>query len=66
MKAEDGTIDDSSDRQALEDFSEPFPNVVGAVLPLAFVIESVQFIDFSVFVIASQNGDSVSVFDLEE
>lgn len=66
MKAKDRAIDDSSDRQALKDFSEPFPDSISVIFLLTFIIETVKFIDLSILVVSSENGDSVFVFYFEE
>lgn len=66
MEAENGAIDDSCDGETLEDLSEPFPDRIVGVFSKAFVIESIQFVDFPVLVVSSQNGDSASVLDFEK
>ena len=66
MQAKDRAIDNSSDRQTLKDLSEPFPDSISVVFLLTFIIEPVEFIDLSILVISSENGDSVFVFYFEE
>lgn len=66
MKAEDLVVDFCSYGEALEDFSEQFPNQVCVVFPEALVIEAIEFIDFSVLVVASEDGYPVPVLDFEE
>jgi hypothetical protein len=65
MQAEDLIFYFCGNGQTLEEFSEQFPNEIGAVLPETFVIESVEFVDLPVFVVASEYGDSAFVFDFE-
>lgn len=66
MKTEDLVVNLCSHGQTLEDFSEEFPDKVGVVFFETFVIEAIEFIDFSVFVVASEDGNSIPVFDFEK
>ena len=66
MKTEDRSIDDGRKRKALKDFCEPFPDSVSVVLFLTLIVEAVKFVDFSVFMISSEDGDSVFVFYFEK
>ena len=52
--------------QTLEQLRKQFPDEVGRVLSETFVIETVEFVDLSVFVVASKDGNSVFVFDFEQ
>lgn len=54
---------DSCDGQVLEDLSEHFPYLFGSVLVETLIVEAIKLVDFSVFVISSQESDSVLVHD---
>lgn len=66
METEDRTINDSWDREALKNLSKPFPDRISVVLFLALIIKTVKFVNLSVFMISSQDGDSVFVFYFEK
>ena len=66
MKTEDRSINDGRKRKTLKDFCEPFPDSVSVVLFLTLIVEAVKFVDFSVFMISSEDGDSVFVFYFEK
>lgn len=66
MEAEDRAIDNGGQGQALEDLGEHLPDRIGVVFFMAFVVETVQFVDLAVLVIASEDGDSAFVLDFEE
>lgn len=65
MQAEDLVFDFSRYGQTLEQLRKQFPDEVGRVLSETFVIETIEFVDLSVFVVASQYGNPVFVFDFE-
>ena len=74
MEAEDLILDDGSQREIIEQFSENFPNVGISVLSEALIIETIpiqrnsilnlsdlHLSDLTGLVVASQNRDSMSV-----
>ena len=66
VETEDGAVDNSREREALEDLCEPFPDGVAVVLLVALVVEAVEFIDFFVLVVAPEDGYPVLMLDFEE
>ena len=65
MKAENGVIDDSSQRKIIKQLSEVNPDIGVSILPQALVIEPVDLGDLSYFVITSQNSYSVLKSDFQ-
>ena len=65
VEAEDGVVDDSRQRQVVEQLGELLPNVRVSILAQAFVVEAVHLGDLARLVVASQDRDSVPVADLE-
>ena len=66
MKTEDLVFNLCCNRQALKEVGEHFPNEVGSVFSEALIIESVEFVDLSIFMVASEDGDSGFVLDFEQ
>lgn len=66
MQAENLILDDSGNREVLEKVSEHFPNQVCSVFSEALIIKAIELVDLSVFVISSEDGDSIRPLDLEE
>ena len=65
MKAEDTVLNDSSERQVIEQTCEVLPHVGISIFSQALVIEAVDLGDLLALMITSQNGDSVWVPDFE-
>jgi hypothetical protein len=59
------TVDDSADGEVVEDLGAVLPGVGVAVLSVDLIVEAVDGGDLSGFVVASEEGDSFGVFDLE-
>ena len=59
MKAENLVLNDSSERQQVEQICIIFPNIRISVLSQALIIESIDLCNLSGFVVAPQNGDSI-------
>lgn len=52
-------------REVIKEFGEIFPNVRISVFSAAFIIKAINLSDLTTLVVASENGDSVSVSDFE-
>ena len=63
MHAENFLIDQSSHRQSIENITENLPKSDG-VSPLTLVIESINTVDLSTLVIASQKEEVLLKLDL--
>lgn len=59
-------IDFCGNGEALKDLSEEFPDKISVVLLEAFVIESIEFVDLSVLMVAPQNCDSTFILDFQQ
>lgn len=66
MQTEDLILNLRGNGQTLEQISKHLPNEVRSVFLEALIIEAVKFINLSVLVISPEDGDSASVFDLEQ
>ena len=66
MKAEDLIFNGGWYRQALKDFSKTFPDEIGSIFFKALIIESIQFVDFSVLVVPPQDSYSVLVLEFQQ
>lgn len=65
MDAEHGSIDDSSEREIIEDFSEIMPRIDVAVFSEDFIVESICLGSLSTFVISSEECNALGVFCLQ-
>jgi len=65
MDAQRGTVNQGAKSEVIKYFSASSPYIRGVVLPDAFVIKTVDLSDLSGFVVASDEGHSVGVADLE-
>jgi len=65
VDAEHFVVDDGSDGEEIEDLSESSPDVEGSVLFDALVVEAVDLGNEPGLMVASEEGDSVSVPHLE-
>jgi len=65
VDAEHRSIDDSSERKIIEDFSEVMPWVDVAVFSEYFIVESVCLGRLSAFMISSQQCDALGIFRLQ-
>ena len=63
MHAENFLVDERSDRQAVEDVTEDFPESDG-IPPLALIVKAINSIDLRTLVIASQQEEVLGVFHL--
>lgn len=66
MEREDLVFNNCGEGQILKNLCEKFPYRFCSILPHALVIEPIVSIDLAVFVIASEEGDAVSVLDFED
>ena len=64
MDAEHLVLDDSGQRQEVEDLGAVPPHVHAAVLPQTLVVEAVHLRDLSALVVAADEGDAVGVAHL--
>ena len=66
MDAEYFVVDNSREREVVEDFSAVAPDIHRAVLSEAFIIETVDLCDLSTLVVASNKRDSFWVSHLQK
>lgn len=66
VDAEDLLLDDGADGEVVEDVGAVAPNVDGAVLAEALVVEAVNLSDLAGFVVTSNKTDAGRILDLEE
>jgi len=64
VQAEDRILDKGGEGKVVKEVCKAFPDVCVAVLPQAFVIESINLRNLPALVVASENGHSVLVSDL--
>ena len=64
VEREDFAFDEGCERQIIKEVCEIFPDGGVAVFPQTLVVEAVDLGDLSGLVVASENGDSVSVANL--
>lgn len=74
METEYLAFNHCSQGQIIEELGELFPDVRIPVFPEAFIVETISILlslwclhlgDLSAFVVSSENGESVSIADLE-
>ena len=65
MNTENLSFDHSTDTEVVEDLSAVLPGIGVAVLSVDLIIESIDGGDLSRFVVASEQGDSFWVLDLQ-
>lgn len=65
MQTEELILDDSSQRQEIEELSETLPNIGISVFSAALVIKSINLSNLARLVVSPQNGDPVFVPDFE-
>jgi len=53
------TLNESRKREIQEHICEILPDILVSIFLEAFIIETVDLIDFSVFVVATENADSI-------
>jgi len=63
MNAEDAVIDDSRQRQVIEDISAVAPNIERAILSQAFIVKPVNLCDLSALVVSANEGHEVWISD---
>jgi hypothetical protein len=66
VQAEKLIFDFRCDWKTLKEVCEHFPNEVVPVFLEAFIIEPVKFVDLTVLVVASEEGDAGGVLDFEQ
>ena len=59
MEAEDGVVDNSSEREVVEELSEVNPDIRVAILSKALIVEAVDLSNLSDLVVTSEDGNSV-------
>lgn len=64
MNAEDAVIDDSRQRQVIEDISAVAPDIQRAILSQAFIVKPVDLCDLSALVVSPDEGHQVWIPDL--
>ena len=65
MYAKHLPVHNGRERQVVENLATPTPNVRRAILPLAFVEETVDLCDLARFVVAADERDPLRVSHLE-
>ena len=65
VDTKDTAVDDSAEGKVVEDLAAPAPDVGGAVLALALVVEAVDLCDLAGLVVAADEGHALGVADLE-
>ena len=65
VHAEDAAVDDGAEGEVVEDLAAPAPDVGGAVLALALVVEAVDLGDLPGLVVAADERDALGVADFE-
>jgi hypothetical protein len=65
VETEDLVVDESGEREVVEEVCKVLPNVGVAVLAQALVVEAVDLCDLAGLVIASEDGDAPGVSDFE-
>lgn len=65
METKDLAVDQCGQGKVVEKISEVFPDVGIAIFPETFIVETVDLSDLSRFVVASEDGNTVGISDLE-
>jgi len=65
MDAEHPSVNDRTKGKVVEDLAAPPPNVAAPIFPLTLVIKSIHLGDLAGFMIASDEGDSLRISDLQ-
>lgn len=65
MKTEDLIINQSSQREVIEEVGEVFPDIGVSIFAKAFVVETIDLSDLSGLMVTSEDGNTVRVSDLE-
>lgn len=65
VKTEDFILDDSCERQVVEQVGQVFPDVRVSVLANAFIVEAIHLRNLSTFVVTAQDGDAFFEADLQ-
>lgn len=65
MQTEDLVFNESSEREVVEEVGEVLPNVGVAVLAEALVVEAVNLSDLAGFVVATEDGNTLRIADLQ-
>lgn len=58
-------FNESSEREVEEDIREVFPDVFIAVLLVALIVETIDLVDFTILVVASQDCHAVFIADFQ-
>jgi hypothetical protein len=65
VQTEDLVFDESSEGEVIEEVGKVFPNVGVAIFPQALVVETVDLSDLTGLVIATEDGDTLGVTNLQ-
>lgn len=65
METEDLVVNESGEREVIEEVGEVFPNVRVTVFAQAFIVEAVDLGNLTGFVVSSEDGYTLWVADLE-
>lgn len=65
VETEDLVVDQGSQGKVVEEVGEVFPHVGVAILAQALVVESINLCDLARLVVATENGNTLGVSDLE-
>ena len=65
MDTKDATVDDGPKGKVVKDFTTPSPDVTASVLALTLIVKAIDLGDLSRLVVASYEGDSFGIPDLE-
>ena len=58
-------LNDGREREIHKDFSEKLPDRFCAIFSKALIVEPIQSINFSIFMIAPENSDATPMFDFK-
>ena len=65
VEAEELILDDSSEREEVEELGETFPDIGVSIFSAALIVEAIDLGNLPGLVVASQDGDSIFVPDFE-
>jgi hypothetical protein len=66
MHTKHSSIHHRPQTQIIENITTISPNVTAPILPLAFIVESVNLSDLSGFMISTDEGDTIRIPDFKE
>jgi hypothetical protein len=65
MNAKHPSVHDSTEGEVVKDLTTPPPHIAAAVLPLAFIVETVDLCYLTRFVVSTDKGNAFRVADFE-